>query len=205
MEQNELKELLLTLAAEAASSYDEILFERNSKFDEITLLVKKVEELKKENNSSVFSPRNSLASYDAINSLEKEIEKERVKLGELDSKCDSFLNRKEELLDGVELLDSILEEQRELEEERKEKESASEKEEASETEKPARDVPEKESAPSTGGEEAKGEESKVSQVLDALSFVAHQCGEIAEYTIKDPYRARNELRAIHVKFGSPIE
>jgi len=42
----------------------------------------------------------------------------------------------------------------------------------------------------------------VKQVLDALSLVAYQCGEIANYTIQDPYRARNELRAISVKYGN---
>ena len=41
----------------------------------------------------------------------------------------------------------------------------------------------------------------VNQVLETLSQVAYQCGEIANYTIQDPYRARNELRGISVKYG----
>ena len=192
MEQKDLKELLLSLAAEASSKYDEALFERNEKFDEITLLVKKMEELKRENNTSVFSPRNSLSSYGAINTLEKEAERERGKLAELDARCDALLNRKEELIEGVELLDSILEDQRELVQ-KKEEEKIVEKEEEPVEVKEEIETPKETVAVSSDGPD-------VERVLETLSFLAHQCGEIAEYTIRDPYRARNELRAIKIKF-----
>ena len=38
--------------------------------------------------------------------------------------------------------------------------------------------------------------------MEALSYVAHQCGEISDFTIQDPYRARNELRSIANKWGN---
>ena len=70
MEQKELRELLLSLAAEAAAEYENALIDRNAKFEEIQMLSKKMEELKVDDTDSVFSPRNSLSTYDAKLSLE---------------------------------------------------------------------------------------------------------------------------------------
>ena len=46
MNQSEFRDLLLSIAAEASVSYDKALFERNSKFNEVALLSKKLDELK---------------------------------------------------------------------------------------------------------------------------------------------------------------
>ena len=267
MNQNELRDLLLSLAAEASIQYEKVLFDRNAKFDEITLITRKLEDLKEENKDSVFSPRSNLSAYDARVNLEKQCEKEREELSRLDCQCDSFLNRKEELLEAVELLDSIIEEreqyykelqdikQKELEgpseKEHKEEMAAAQKEsqpgekeevasntaiasgtasnaitatgtsttsntatasnatnafgtisasDASAKDSSEKDIPGRPDFLADDGE-IKTTPS-VKQLMDALSFVAYQCGEIADYTVRDPYRARNELRSICVKWGN---
>ena len=257
MNQNELRDLLLSLAAEASIQYEKVLFDRNAKFDEITLITRKLEDLKEENKDSVFSPRSNLSAYDARVNLEKQCEKEREELSRLDCQCDSFLNRKEELLEAVELLDSIIEEreqyykelqdikQKELEgpseKEHKEEMAAAQKEsqpggkeevasnaaiasgssttsntatasdatnafgtisasDASVKDSSEKDIPGRSDFLADDGE-IKTTPS-VKQLMDALSFVAYQCGEIADYTVRDPYRARNELRSICVKWGN---
>ena len=205
MDQNGLKDLLLSMAAEISAEYEKNLIDRNAKFEEITLLNRKVEELKAKNEDTVFSPRNKLKEYDSKISFEQQIAKENLELAKLDSALDTLLNRKEELLEGVELLDSILEEREEYYE--KVKELSEEKKEAVEEV-----VEEKISEP----EEKKESETRVdlytpettdnfspsaSELIEALTYVAHQCGEISDFTIQDPYRARNELRSIANKWG----
>ena len=262
MNQNELRDLLLSLAAEASIQYEKVLFDRNAKFDEITLITRKLEDLKEENKDSVFSPRSNLSAYDARVNLEKQCEKEREELSRLDCQCDSFLNRKEELLEAVELLDSIIEEREQYYKElqdikQKELEGPSEKEHKEEmaTAQKESQPREKEevasntaiasgtasnaaiasgssttsntatasNATNTFGTISASDSSEkdipgrsdflsddgeikttpsVKQLMDALSFVAYQCGEIADYTVRDPYRARNELRSICVKWGN---
>ena len=251
MNQNELRDLLLSLAAEASIQYEKVLFDRNAKFDEITLITRKLEDLKEENKDSVFSPRSNLSAYDARVNLEKQCEKEREELSRLDCQCDSFLNRKEELLEAVELLDSIIEEREQYYKElqdikQKELEGPSEKEHKEEmaTAQKESQPREKEevasntaiasgtsttsntatafgtiSASDTSVKDSSEKDipgrsdfladdgeikttPSVKQLMDALSFVAYQCGEIADYTVRDPYRARNELRSICVKWGN---
>lgn len=216
MTQNELRELLLTLAAEVSAEYDKVLLDRNNKFDDITLLNKRLAEIKSNEEDAVFSPRTKLSSYDAKVTVEKHCSKEKLELAKIDSVLDSLLNRKEELLDGVELLDSVLEERDELSDKVKqyEEEEVRSKEESSHISKETDSEEESDAVQKT--EESIVSESSASdtpdsdeqfapdvqQVLEALSYVAHQCGEIAEHTIQDPYRARNELRAIYVKWGN---
>ena len=218
MNQNELRDLLLSLAAEASIQYEKVLFDRNAKFDEITLITRKLDDLKEENKDSVFSPRSNLSAYDARVNLEKQCEKEKEELSKLDCKCDSFLNRKEELLEAVELLDSIIEEREQYYQELQslknnelsDTSNAVEKTESSEGF--SNPVEKKENADSGLEENAKSETPddlenekitpSVKQLMEALSFVAYQCGEIADYTVRDPYRARNELRSICVKWGN---
>ena len=221
MDQAELRDLLLTLAAQASSDYEKVLIDRNSKFEEITLISHKMEQLKEENEDTLFSPRNKLSAYDEKITLEQDYKKEKMELGRLDGLLDTMLNRKEELLEGIELLDSIIEERDELSAKVKELEiksldaesdSDDEDEEANSSDTEKDDVTSSEdgndfmSAGSNnpGADDFDDEEivPDVKQVMDALSLVAYQCGEIANYTIQDPYRARNELRAISVKWGN---
>jgi len=225
MNQNELRDLLLSLAAEASIQYEKVLFDRNTKFDEIKLITRKLDDMKEENKDSVFSPRSNLSAYDARVSLEKQCEKEKEELSKLDCQCDSFLNRKEELLEAVELLDSIIEEREEYYKElqtinQKDLESDEEEKKEVETEKEtseknisegALEFAEKASDESVSEKEPEVKKSSDDEVVleptakqlkDALSFVAYQCGEIADYTVRDPYRARNELRSICVKWGN---
>ena len=220
MDQNGLKDLLLTLAAQASGEYEKVLIDRNNKFDEIQLISQKMEELKEENKDSVFSPRSKLSAYDAIVTLEKQEAKEKQELSKLDAQLDILLNQKEELLSGVELLDSILEEREEL----LDKIQILEKTDLQKTDNDQSEKLEhKESLSSDNQEEVQMDLSasaqnsfdytptnyveeceqlpEVKQVLEVLSTIANQCGEIANYTIQDPYRARNELRAISVKWG----
>ena len=219
MDQAELRDLLLTLAAQAGAEYEKVLIDRNSKFEEITLISHRLEALKIESEDSVFSPRNKLSSYDAKITLEDEYKKEKLELARLDNLLDSMLNRKEELIEGVELLDSILEERDELtkkvsEFEEKEIEFVSSE---NESESDVEFSDEKNNIPKSDDKYIVENKSDfieedddvedlfvpdVKQVMDALSQVAYQCGEIANYTIQDPYRARNELRAISVKYGN---
>jgi len=225
MNQNELRDLLLSLAAEASIQYEKVLFDRNTKFDEIKLITRKLDDMKEENKDSVFSPRSNLSAYDARVSLEKQCEKEKEELSKLDCQCDSFLNRKEELLEAVELLDSIIEEreeyykelqtinQKDLESDEEEKKEVETDEETSEKNisEGALEFAEKASDESVSEKEPEVKKSSDDEVVleptakqlkDALSFVAYQCGEIADYTVRDPYRARNELRSICVKWGN---
>ena len=221
MNQNELRDLLLSLAAEASIQYEKVLFDRNTKFDEIKLITRKLDDMKEENKDSVFSPRSNLSAYDARVSLEKQCEKEKEELSRLDCQCDSFLNRKEELLEAVELLDSIIEEREQYYEELqtiKQKDLEGNTEEKKETESETGKTSSenalefsKETSGESDSEKVSGDDSEnnevtveptAKQLKDALSFVAYQCGEIADYTIRDPYRARNELRSICVKWGN---
>ncbi len=209
MDQHELRDLLLTLAAQAGADYEKVLIDRNSKFEAITLISHKMDELKAENDEAVFSPRNKLSAYDAKITLEQEYEREKLELSRLDDLLDTMLNRKEELLDGVELLDSILEERDELQSKVKsfevEQISQESSEKESEEEKDGLSVADENDETVSDSDQQDGEDiftPDVKQVLDALSQVAYQCGEIANYTIQDPYRARNELRAISVKYGN---
>ena len=220
MDQNGLKDLLLTLAAQASGEYEKVLIDRNNKFDEIQLISQKMEELKEENKDSVFSPRSKLSAYDAIVTLEKQEAKEKQELSKLDAQLDILLNQKEELLSGVELLDSILEEREEL----LDKIQILEKTDLQKTDNDQTDnLNHKEGLSSDSQEDIQMDLSapaqnsfdytpandveeceqlpEVKQVLEVLSTIANQCGEIANYTIQDPYRARNELRAISVKWG----
>ena len=73
-----------------------------------------MEQLKAENEDSFFSPRNKLSAYDEKITLEQDYKREKLELSRLDGLLDTMLNRKEELLEGVELLDSIIEERDEL-------------------------------------------------------------------------------------------
>ena len=209
MDQAGLRDLLLTLAAQASSEYERVLIERNSKFEEITLISHKMEQLKEENEDSFFSPRNKLSAYDEKITLEQDYKREKLELNRLDGLLDTMLNRKEELLEGVELLDSIIEERDELSDKVKEYEleSAGIKTNNMEEEEDfiaIHNIEEKEKN-KIDTESAEPDEDifapDVNQVLETLSQVAYQCGEIANYTIQDPYRARNELRGISVKYG----
>ena len=231
MDQAGLRDLLLTLAAQASSEYERVLRERNSKFEEITLISHKMEQLKAENDDSFFSPRNKLSAYDEKITLEQDYKREKLELSRLDGLLDTMLNRKEELLEGVELLDSIIEERDELSDRVKkyELESVGVKtsNDSSDENLSDEDSTDENSSVNSSGSSMKDfiaihnnagkEENKidtestepdediftpdVKQVLETLSQVAYQCGEIANYTIQDPYRARNELRGISVKYG----
>ena len=232
MDQAGLRDLLLTLAAQASSEYERVLIERNSKFEEITLISHKMEQLKEENEDSFFSPRNKLSAYDEKITLEQDYKREKLELSRLDGLLDTMLNRKEELLEGVELLDSIIEERDELSDKVKKYElksvgvkTSNNSSDENSSDKDSTD--ENSSVNSSGSSSMKDfiaihnnvekkegniatESSEpdediftpdVNQVLETLSQVAYQCGEIANYTIQDPYRARNELRGISVKYG----
>ena len=231
MDQAELRDLLLTLAAQASSEYERVLRERNSKFEEITLISHKMEQLKAENDDSFFSPRNKLSAYDEKITREQDYKREKLELSRLDGLLDTMLNRKEELLEGVELLDSIIEERDELSDRVKkyELESVGVKtsNDSSDENLSDEDSTDENSSVNSSVSSMKDfiaihnnvekEENKidiestepdedifapdVNQVLETLSQVAYQCGEIANYTIQDPYRARNELRGISVKYG----
>ena len=228
MDQAELRDLLLTLAAQASSEYERVLRERNSKFEEITLISHKMEQLKAENEDSFFSPRNKLSAYDEKITLDQDYKREKLELSRLDGLLDTMLNRKEELLEGVELLDSIIEERDELSDKVKKYELESVGVKTS-NDSSNEDSTEKDSSAGSSRESSmedflsiynneKKEESNsdtestepdedvvftpdVNLVLETLSQIAYQCGEIANYTIQDPYRARNELRGISVKYG----
>ena len=217
MDQAGLRDLLLTLAAQASSEYEKILLERNSKFEEITLISHKMDELKAESDDSFFSPRNKLSAYDEKITLEQDYKREKMELGRLDGLLDTMLNRKEELIEGVELLDSIIEERDEIAKKLNdlemsslnEQEEGTEDSDSSDNKMSIDDFIPEPSNNTISTEEKKNQEEvedifapDVKQVLDALSLVAYQCGEIANYTIQDPYRARNELRAISVKYGN---
>ena len=197
------------------------MLRKHTKFDEIKLITRKLDDMKEENKDSVFSPRSNLSAYDARVSLEKQCEKEKEELSRLDCQCDSFLNRKEEFLEAVELLDSIIEEREQYYEELqtiKQKDLEGNTEEKKETESETGKTSSenalefsKETAGESDSEKVSGDDSEnnevtveptAKQLKDALSFVAYQCGEIADYTIRDPYRARNELRSICVKWGN---
>lgn len=227
MDQAGLRDLLLTLAAQASSEYERVLRERNSKFEEITLISHKMEQLKAENEDSFFSPRNKLSAYDEKITLDQDYKREKLELSRLDGLLDTMLNRKEELLEGVELLDSIIEERDELSDKVKKYELESVGVKTS-NDSSNEDSTEKDSSAGSSRESSmedflsiynneKKEESNsdtestepdedvfipdVNLVLETLSQIAYQCGEIANYTIQDPYRARNELRGISVKYG----
>lgn len=218
MDQAGLRDLLLTLAAQASSEYEKILLERNSKFEEITLISHKMDELKAESDDSFFSPRNKLSAYDEKITLEQDYKREKMELGRLDGLLDTMLNRKEELIEGVELLDSIIEERDEIAKKlndlemstlNEQKESTEDSDSSSDNKMSIDDFIPEPSNNTISTEEKNNQEEiedifapDVKQVLDALSLVAYQCGEIANYTIQDPYRARNELRAISVKYGN---
>jgi hypothetical protein len=217
MDQAGLRDLLLTLAAQASSEYERVLRERNSKFEEITLISHKMDELKAESDDSFFSPRNKLSAYDEKITLEQDYKREKMELGRLDGLLDTMLNRKEELIEGVELLDSIIEERDEIAKKLNdlemsslnEQEEGTEDSDSSDNKMSIDDFIPEPSNNTISTEEKKNQEEvedifapDVKQVLDALSLVAYQCGEIANYTIQDPYRARNELRAISVKYGN---
>ena len=218
MDQAGLRDLLLTLAAQASSEYEKILLERNSKFEEITLISHKMDELKAESDDSFFSPRNKLSAYDEKITLEQDYKREKMELGRLDGLLDTMLNRKEELIEGVELLDSIIEERDEITKKlndlemstlNEQKESTEDSDSSSDNKMSIDDFIPEPSNNTISTEEKNNQEEiedifapDVKQVLDALSLVAYQCGEIANYTIQDPYRARNELRAISVKYGN---
>ena len=204
MNQSEFRDLLLSIAAEASVSYDKALFERNSKFNEVALLSKKLDELKEQSKDSIFSPRSNLSSYDTRLSLEQELEKGKLELAKLDSICDSCLNRKEELLEGVELLDSILEEREEYlsgksanektsDDETNVSDSESDSDSKTENDNPSINQPE--------NYESDNIEPTTEELKKVISYLAHQCGEISNHTILDPYRARNELRGICVKWS----
>ena len=210
MNQNELRDLLLSMAAEASVAYDKALFDRNSKFNEVALLGKRLDELKEQSRDAVFSPRNNLSSYDTRLSLEQEHEKMKLELAKLDAVCDSCLNRKEELLEGVELLDSILEEREEyLADSLKESKDMTPDDEAGNKDATSGN-PDRNSLASSNTEsdiETEDEEDDAPRDPDkeelkkVISYLAHQCGEISDHVILDPYRARNELRGICVKWS----
>ena len=210
MDQNGLKDLLLSMAAEISAEYEKNLIDRNAKFEEITLLNRKVEELKAKSEDTVFSPRSKLSAYDSKLGFEQQIARENLELAKLDSVLDTLLNRKEELLEGVELLDSILEEREDYYEKlqdmtTKNNTPADTPDEDSDVSK--EDVNEDTFIPSQN--DASKEEAEedgftpgAKELMEALSYVAHQCGEISDFTIQDPYRARNELRSIANKWGN---
>ena len=215
MDQNGLKDLLLSMAAEISAEYEKNLIDRNAKFEEITLLNRKVDELKAKSEDTVFSPRSKLSAYDSKLSFEQQIARENLELAKLDSVLDTLLNRKEELLEGVELLDSILEEREDYYEKlqditSKKNTPADTPDEDSDVSK--EDVNEDTFIPSQN-DASKNDVSKeeadedgftpgAKELMEALSYVAHQCGEISDFTIQDPYRARNELRSIANKWGN---
>ena len=209
MNQNELRDLLLSMAAEASVAYDKALFDRNSKFNELALLGKRLDELKEQSKDAVFSPRNNLSSYDTRLSLEQEHEKIKLELAKLDAVCDSCLNRKEELLEGVELFDSILEEREEylsklsndslvksVDEEKASCDDRNRNDNSTDSSKEDDLQVDHES----NEEEAVRDPDK-EELKKVISYLAHQCGEISDHTVLDPYRARNELRGICVKWG----
>lgn len=210
MDQNGLKDLLLSMAAEISAEYEKNLIDRNAKFEEITLLNRKVEELKAKSEDTVFSPRSKLSAYDSKLSFEQQIARENLELAKLDSVLDTLLNRKEELLEGVELLDSILEEREDYYEKLQDitsKNNTPSETSDEEMENSKEDVNEDTFIPSQN--DASKEEAEedgftpgAKELMEALSYVAHQCGEISDFTIQDPYRARNELRSIANKWGN---
>ena len=210
MDQNGLKDLLLSMAAEISAEYEKNLIDRNAKFEEITLLNRKVEELKAKSEDTVFSPRSKLSAYDSKLSFEQQIARENLELAKLDSVLDTLLNRKEELLEGVELLDSILEEREDYYEKLQDitfKNNTPAETSDEKLENSKEDVNEDTFIPSQN--DASKEEAKedgfipgAKELMEALSYVAHQCGEISDFTIQDPYRARNELRSIANKWGN---
>ncbi len=210
MDQNGLKDLLLSMAAEISAEYEKNLIDRNAKFEEITLLNRKVEELKAKSEDTVFSPRSKLSAYDSKLSFEQQIARENLELAKLDSVLDTLLNRKEELLEGVELLDSILEEREDYYEKLQDitsKNNTPAETSDEELENSKEDVNEDTFIPSQN--DASKEEAEedgftpgAKELMEALSYVAHQCGEISDFTIQDPYRARNELRSIANKWGN---
>lgn len=210
MDQNGLKDLLLSMAAEISAEYEKNLIDRNAKFEEITLLNRKVEELKAKSEDTVFSPRSKLSAYDSKLSFEQQIARENLELAKLDSVLDTLLNRKEELLEGVELLDSILEEREDYYEKLQDitsKNNTPADISDEELENSKEDVNEDTFIPSQN--DASKEEAEedgftpgAKELMEALSYVAHQCGEISDFTIQDPYRARNELRSIANKWGN---
>ena len=210
MDQNGLKDLLLSMAAEISAEYEKNLIDRNAKFEEITLLNRKVEELKAKSEDTVFSPRSKLSAYDSKLSFEQQIARENLELAKLDSVLDTLLNRKEELLEGVELLDSILEEREDYYEKLQDitsKNNIPADTSDVELENSKEDVNEDTFIPSQN--DASKEEAEedgftpgAKELMEALSYVAHQCGEISDFTIQDPYRARNELRSIANKWGN---
>ena len=210
MDQNGLKDLLLSMAAEISAEYEKNLIDRNAKFEEITLLNRKVEELKAKSEDTVFSPRSKLSAYDSKLSFEQQIARENLELAKLDSVLDTLLNRKEELLEGVELLDSILEEREDYYEKLQDitsKNNTPAETSDEELENSKEDVNEDTFIPSqndSSKEEAEedGFTPGAKELMEALSYVAHQCGEISDFTIQDPYRARNELRSIANKWGN---
>ena len=237
MNQAELRDLLLSMAAEASVAYDRALFDRNSKFNEVSLTGKRLDELKEQSRDALFSPRNNLSSYDTRLSLEQEYEKLKLELAELDSICDSRLNRKEELLEGVELFDSILEEREEYLSMNKDVVSSSSNYQSGSANQSVSDLhslSEDQSGSNVqstinlqfgsnvqsglniqsgldtqSSSDAQSDFDDVSntpapdteELKKVISYLAHQCGEIADHTILDPYRARNELRGICVKWG----
>ena len=73
MDQNGLKDLLLSMAAEISAEYEKNLIDRNAKFEEITLLNRKVDELKAKSEDTVFSPRSKLSAYDSKLGFEQQI------------------------------------------------------------------------------------------------------------------------------------
>ncbi len=210
MDQNGLKDLLLSMAAEISAEYEKNLIDRNAKFEEITLLNRKVEELKAKSEDTVFSPRSKLSAYDSKLSFEQQIARENLELAKLDSVLDTLLNRKEELLEGVELLDSILEEREDYYKKLQDitsKNNTPAETSDEELENSKEDVNEDTFIPSQN--DASKEEAEedgftpgAKELMEALSYVAHQCGEISDFTIQDPYRARNELRSIANKWGN---
>ena len=215
MEQKELRELLLSLAAEAAAEYENALIDRNAKFEEIQMLSKKMEELKVDDTDSVFSPRNSLSKYDAKLSLEKDIEKEKLELDRLDSICDSFLNRKEELISAVELFDELcddLETQIAANKELMKKELTApqnipQSTQQSETSpKPVSDNSSSKDVTKQSNllPESSMEEDPLAGVdkktlMNVIEYISHRTEDIAKYVLMDPGRARNELLALHNK------
>ncbi len=213
MNQAELRDLLLSMAAEASVAYDRALFDRNSKFNEVSLTGKRLDELKEQSRDAMFSPRNNLSSYDTRLSLEQEYEKLKLELAELDSICDSRLNRKEELLEGVELFDSILEEREEYLSMNKDVVSSSSNYQSGSADQSVSDLHSlSEDQSGSNVQSAINAQSDFDDVSytpapdteelkKVISYLAHQCGEIANHTILDPYRARNELRGICVKWG----
>ena len=215
MDQAELRDLLLTLAAQASSEYERVLRERNSKFEEITLISHKMEQLKAENDDSFFSPRNKLSAYDEKITLEQDYKREKLELSKLDGLLDTMLNRKEdELSDRVKKyeLESVgvktsndssdenLSDEDSTDENSSVNSSGSSMKDFIAIHNNAGKAENKIDTESTEPDEDIFTPD-VKQVLETLSQVAYQCGEIANYTIQDPYRARNELRGISVKYG----